>query len=163
MLGAEGGVEAAVRNRVGCALDKFHELTPILTRRDVSLKLKGKFYRACVQSVLLNDSETCAMKVEDDVRLRRAERAMARWMCGVEEVLNVVRSRLRWFGHAECKECDWVSACRDIKVLGSRGRGRPKKTWEQCVQNDMSVMRFNREMTEDQDLWRSAFHGNRPT
>ena len=55
-----------------------------------------------------------------------------------------------------------MSACRDIKVLGSRGRGRPKKTWEQCVENDMSEMRLNREMTEDRDLWRSAIHGNRP-
>ena len=32
MLGAEGGVEAAVRNRVRCAWGKFHELAPILTR-----------------------------------------------------------------------------------------------------------------------------------
>jgi len=48
--------------------------------------------------------------------------------------MNVVRRRgLRWFGHVERKkECDWVSACcRDIKVLGSSGRCRPKKTWEQ--------------------------------
>ena len=36
MLGAEGGVEAAVRNRVRCAWGKFHELTPILTGRGVS-------------------------------------------------------------------------------------------------------------------------------
>jgi len=39
----------------------------------------------------------------------------------------VRRSLLRCFGHVERKEeRDWVSACRDIKVLGSRGR--PKKT-----------------------------------
>ena len=78
MLGAEGGVEAAVRNKVRCAWGKFHELAPILTRRGVSLKLKGKFYRACVQSVLLYGSETWVMKVEDDYQLERTERAMAR-------------------------------------------------------------------------------------
>ena len=95
-------------------------------------------------SVLLYGSETWVMKVEDDDRLKRA---MARWMCGVslwdrisaedimlrlsvEEVLNVVRrGRLTWFGHIKRKEeDDWVSACRDIEVLGSRGRGRRKKT-----------------------------------
>ena len=53
-------MEAAVRNRARCAWGKFHELVPILTRRGVSLKLKGKFYRACVQSVLLYGSETWA-------------------------------------------------------------------------------------------------------
>jgi len=98
---------------VMCTWVKFHELTPILSRRGVSLKLKGKFYRACVQSVLLYGSETWATKVEDDNQLVRAERAMARWMWGVslrhrispkdlimrldvEEVLDVVsRGRLR--------------------------------------------------------------------
>jgi len=61
-----------------------------------------------VQSVLLYDSETW----EDDNQLESAERALARWMCGVslqdrisaenlmmqlgdEEVLDVVRGRLR--------------------------------------------------------------------
>ena len=69
-----------------------------------------------MQSVLLYGSETWAMKVENDNQMQRAERAMARWMCGVslwdrisaedimlrlgvEEVLDVVRrGRLRWFG-----------------------------------------------------------------
>ena len=41
---------------------KFNELAPILTRRGISLKLKGKFYRACVQSVLVYGSETWATK-----------------------------------------------------------------------------------------------------
>ena len=90
MLRAEGGVKAAVRNRVRCAWGKFHELAFILTRRGVSLKLKGKFYRACVQSVLLYDSETWAMKVKNDNQQQRAERAMARLMCGVS-----LRNRIR--------------------------------------------------------------------
>ena len=45
------GVEAAVRNRVRCAWNKFHKLAPILTRRGVSLKLKensiGHVCRVC--------------------------------------------------------------------------------------------------------------------
>jgi len=78
-------------------------------------------------------------------------------------VLNVVRrGRLRWFGHVEHKEeCDWMSACRNIEVPGRRGR--PKKTWEQGVENDTSEIRLDREKTEDRDLWGSAIHGNRPT
>ena len=40
------------------------------------------------------------------------------------------RGRLRWFGHVEQKEVDdWVSACRNLEVAGSRGRGRPRMTW----------------------------------
>ena len=41
---------------------------------------------------------------------------------------------MRWFGHVERKEVDdWVSACRNLEVAGSRGRGRPRITWESTV------------------------------
>ena len=34
------------------------------------------------------------------------------------------RGRLSWFGHVEQKEVhDWVSACRNLEVAGSTGRG----------------------------------------
>ena len=84
-------------------------------------------------------SETWAMKVEDLYRLERTERMMVRWMCGVtlkdrkrsedllgrlgiESIAEVVRrGRLRWFGHVERMSADnWVSACREIEVAGSR-------------------------------------------
>jgi hypothetical protein len=81
MIGAGGGVEEASRARVRCAWAKFRELSPILTARGASLKVKGKVYRACVQSVLVYGSETWAMKVDDMRRLERTERMMVRWMC----------------------------------------------------------------------------------
>ena len=52
MLGARGGVEEAARARVRCAWAKFKELSPILTARGASYHIKGKIYKACVQSVL---------------------------------------------------------------------------------------------------------------
>ena len=50
---------------------------------------------------------------------------------GIEGVVEVMRrGRLRWFGHVEQKEVDdWVSACRNLEVAGSKGRGRPRMTW----------------------------------
>ena len=42
MLCAEGGVEEASRTRVRSAWGNFNELAPVLTKRGVSLKLKGK-------------------------------------------------------------------------------------------------------------------------
>ena len=75
--------------------------------------------------------------------MERNENVMLRWMCGVtlrdkvptvelrrriEGVIEVMRRvTLRWLGHVERKEVnDWVSACRNLEVAGSRGRGRPK-------------------------------------
>jgi hypothetical protein len=115
--------------RVKCAWGKFRELSPILTTRRASLKLKGKVYRTCVQSIIVYGSETWAMKAEGMQRLERTERMMIRWMCGVRlsdkkagaELLSrldigcvsvvVRRGRLRWFGHVERKQPDdWVLA-----------------------------------------------------
>ena len=57
-------------------------------------------------------------------------------------VADVVRrGRLRWFGHLERKSVDdWVSACRGLVVEGTRGQGRSRKTWEQCVRDDMKLL-----------------------
>ena len=51
--------------------------------RGVSYGIKGKIYRACVQSVLTYWTETWAMKKANLQSLERTERMMVRWMCGV--------------------------------------------------------------------------------
>ena len=146
MIGAGGGTEEASRAGVWCTWGKFRELSPILTSRSASLKVKGKLYSACVQSVMIFGSETWAVKAEDTQRLERTERMMVRWACGVtlrdrkssEELrkrLGIVsvssmvsRGRLRWFGHVERKNADdWVSACRKMVVTGERGIGIGRK------------------------------------
>jgi hypothetical protein len=72
VIGDGGGVqEEATRARVRCAWGKFMELAPILTTRSVSLKLKGKIYRSCMQRVLVYTSETSAMRVDEMRRLER--------------------------------------------------------------------------------------------
>ena len=47
----------------------------------------------------------------------------------IEDVADVVRkSRLGWFGHLERKDArDWVSACRNMAIVGNAEKGRPKK------------------------------------
>ena len=182
MIGYGGGAEEASRTRVRCAWAKFRSLMPILTMRGASAKMKGKIYRACVQSVMVYGSETWASKIEDMRRLERTERLMVRLMCGVtlkdkkcseelldhlgiESVLDVVRrGRLRWFGHLERMNTeDWVSACRVMEVEGRRGCGRGRKTWQECINEDMKVLKVKREDAQDRVTWRRAILGNRLT
>ena len=68
--GAGGADEAA---RVRCDWAKFKELSPILTVRGASYHMKGKIFRACVQSVLTHGTETWAMKAENLQNLGRAD------------------------------------------------------------------------------------------
>jgi hypothetical protein len=78
--GRAGGAEEASRARVRNAWAKFRELSPLLTARGASLKVKGKLYSLYVQCVMMYGSETWAMKVEDMQRLERAEKMTIRWM-----------------------------------------------------------------------------------
>ena len=178
MIGAAGGVGEASTSRVRCAWGKFRELSQILTKKGVPLKQKGQFYRTCVQSGMVYASETWAVKEEDEHKLERNENAMIRWMCGVslrdkiptvelrarlgiEGVLELVRrGRLRWFGHVERKASDdWVSACRGLEVDGARGRGRPKKTWQECVNSDLKMLGLDRGLAQDRTGWRDGIMG----
>ena len=68
-----------------------------------------------------------------------------------EGVVKVMRQRrLGWFGHVERKKVDdWVSACRNWEVAGSRGRGRSKMTWRARLDGDMKDMGLRPEMAMD--------------
>ena len=51
------------------------------------------------------------------------------------------RGRLWWVEHVERKEVDeWVSACWNLEVAGSRGRGRPRMTWRAWLDGDMGLI-----------------------
>ncbi len=83
MLNGEGGSDSATIARMRCVRKKFWELIGVLTRRGVSLELKGKVYAACVRCVMIYGSETWVMNVEQQRRLERVEMRMVLWMCGV--------------------------------------------------------------------------------
>src|SRR5260221_11736998 len=108
----------------------------------------------------------------------RAKRMMVRWMCGVtlkdrktnEELLGrlgiecvfdmVRRGRLRCFGHNESKtKDDWVAACRDMVVEGGKGRGRRRKTWHECIVEDMRKLKLQKEDAQNQVIWRRGIYG----
>ena len=175
VIEAEGGIEGAVAARISYGWRKFRLLKEILTMRRLSLKLRGKLYVACVRSVILYGSETWAVKVDQVRKLERVEMRMVRWMYGVslkerrssedlragmgiEGILMVLRrNRLRWFGHVERKEDEnWVKKCRTLEVEGKRRRGRPEKTWDEVVKEDMTAWGLSREMAQDRGRWREA-------
>ena len=57
MLETEGGVEAAVAARVRVGWRKFMEISGMLCGRDVSMKIKGQLYKACVRSAMCYGAE----------------------------------------------------------------------------------------------------------
>ena len=70
---------------------------------------------------------------------------------GINSVSDVLRrNRLRWFGHVERNnDDDWVKACQRLEVAGGRGRCRRKKTWRECVVEDMRVLELEQCVVQD--------------
>jgi len=142
MLCSGGGCELAIITRCRNAWGKFKKLLPILTSKHVSLKTRGKLFNTCVRSAMLYGRETWAPTVSDLQRMRRNDRSMIRWICGVKPIdevptetlhaklgiLEVTKAlctkRLRWFGHVS-RASSGINDILDFSPPGSRRRGRP--------------------------------------
>ena len=53
-----------------------------------------------------------------------------------------------------------MSACRNLEVAGSRGRGRPRMTWRARLDGDMKDMGLRPAgMAMDREKWRCGIMG----
>ena len=122
----------------------------------MSLKSRGKVFNACVRSALLHGSETWEPTAPDLKRLRRNDRSMVHWICGVrdddevstdrlcamlgvQEVTAALRTRLlRWYGHVT-RSSLCINSIKSMRIPSARRRGRPKKTWSECVRADVKM------------------------
>ncbi|XP_052284936.1 uncharacterized protein LOC127881237 [Dreissena polymorpha] len=153
-LCAEIGCELAIITRCCTAWGKFKKLLPILTLKHVSLKTCGKVFNARVRSAMLHGSDAWAPSASDLQRLRRNDRAMARWICsvkpddgvdtdtlygklGIPEVTASLRTRrLRWYGYVE-RATSCINPIMKMAIPGARGRERPRKSWSDCIREDL--------------------------
>ena len=49
MLSVDGDADAAVEARIRIGWNKFRQLVPLLTNRDISLIRRGRLYSSCVK------------------------------------------------------------------------------------------------------------------
>ena len=84
MLSVQRDTDEAVEARIHTVWNKFRQLVPLLTNKDISLIRRGRLYSSCVQSNMLHGSETWPVRKENEVALQQAEMRMVRWMCNVK-------------------------------------------------------------------------------
>jgi len=70
MLSVNGDAVAAVEARIRIGWNKFRQLVPLLTNRDISLIRRGRLYSSCVRSSMLHRSETWPVRKESEVALQ---------------------------------------------------------------------------------------------
>jgi len=78
MLSIDGDADASVETRIRTVWNKFRQLVPLLTNKDISLTVRGRLYSSCVQSSILHGSQTWPTQKENEVALQRAEMRMVR-------------------------------------------------------------------------------------
>ena len=57
-VSVDGDADAAVEARIRIGWNKFRQLVPLHTNRDISLIRSGRLYSSCVRSSMLHGSET---------------------------------------------------------------------------------------------------------
>ena len=98
---------------------------------------------------------------------------MVSWLCGVtphdevpmdtlktkleiQEVAVALRTkRLRWYGHVALAS-SWTNSITSIAITGPRRRGRPRKSWSECVKEDFDVCNLEGIDTQNREAWRSG-------
>ena len=178
MLSAGGGCMAAATARCRCAWGKFRKNLPLLTSKPVPFDLRGRLFSSNVRSSMLHGTETWPMTSAALHRLCRNDRAMICWICGVKpsddpsmdelhaklgicDLAILVRERrLRWFGHVMRSNGE-INRVRSRPVPERKGPGRPKKTWEECVKQDLKVCGLSEAGTQDRLSWRSSVKNSR--
>ena len=129
-------------------------------------------------SSMLHGMETWPMTSAALHRLCRNDRAMIHWICGVKPLddpsmdelhaklgicdlaILVRECRLRWFGHVMSSNGE-INRVRSRPVPGRKGPGRPKKTWEECMKQDLKVCGLSEAGTQDRLSWRSSVKNSR--
>ena len=81
---------------VGGPVINLSNLCLCLPIRAVSLLMRGKLYRDCVQSCMLHGSDPWPVRKENKLALQQAKITMIWWMCSVKitDSFNELRERL---------------------------------------------------------------------
>ena len=166
------GLHQAITTWIRCAWGKFKELLPLLSSMSISWRRKGHLFDTVVRKAMLHASECWAPTKDDISRLNRTDRAMLRWICKVRlsdrlssdtllaklhliPLEDVLRSgRLRWYGHVTRSKA-WINKVTKLNIQGNVPRGRPKKTWPQCVQEDLKLWKLTRTDPTERLTWRN--------
>jgi len=87
----------------------------------------------------------CNVKVKDRIPSKELRERL-----GIDDIISILQqNRLRWYGHVLRKEdTDWVKKCMEYEVVGSRPRGRPKRTWKEVVQKDCQACNLNEDAVD---------------
>ncbi|KAK2917518.1 hypothetical protein Q8A73_004265 [Channa argus] len=162
-----------VKRRVQAGWNGWRKVSGVLCDKRVSARMKGKVFKMVVRPAMLFGLETMALKKRQEAELEVAELKMLRFSLGVtrmDRIRNedirgtahvrcfgdkVREARLRWFGHVQRRNCEYIGRrMLRLELPGRRSRGRPKRRFMDVVREDMKLVGVSEEDAEDRVRWR---------
>ncbi|KAK3523069.1 hypothetical protein QTP86_012643 [Hemibagrus guttatus] len=148
-----------VKKQVQAGWNGWRKVSGVLCDRKISARIKGKVYRTVVRPAMLYGLETVSLRKRQESELEVAELKMLRFSLGVTR-LDRIRSeyirgtahvghlgdkvreaRLRWFGHVQRMESEYIGRrMLDMELPGRRQRGRPKRRYMDVINEDMKLV-----------------------
>ncbi|KAK3525706.1 hypothetical protein QTP70_005883 [Hemibagrus guttatus] len=136
-----------VKKRVQAGWNGWRKVSGVLCDQKISARIKGKVYRTVVRPAMLYGLETVSLRKRQESELEVAELKMLRFSLEVtrlDRIRNeyirgtahvgrlgdkVREARLRWFGHVQRRENEYIGRrMMDMELPGRRQRGRPKRS-----------------------------------
>ncbi|KAK3507758.1 hypothetical protein QTP70_035282 [Hemibagrus guttatus] len=133
------------------------------------------------EAAMLYGLETVSLRKRQESELEVAELKMLRFSLGVtrlDRIRNeyirgtahvgrlgdkVGEARLRWFGHVQRRESEYIGRrMLDMELPGRRQRGRPKRRYMDGINEDMKLVGASVEDAEDRDRWREMIRCGNP-
>ncbi|KAK3547880.1 hypothetical protein QTP70_000337 [Hemibagrus guttatus] len=170
-----------VKKRVQAGWNGWRKVSGVLCDRKISARIKGKVYRTVVRPAMLYGLETVSLRKRQESELEVAELKMLRFFSGVtrlDRIRNeyirgtahvgrlgdkVREARLRWFGHVQRRESEYIGRrMLDMELPGRRQRGRPKRRYMDVINEDMKLVGASVEDAEDRDRWREMIRCGDP-
>ncbi|KAK3552622.1 hypothetical protein QTP86_017898 [Hemibagrus guttatus] len=170
-----------VKKRVQAGWNAWRKVSGVLCDQKISARIKGKVYRTVVRPAMLYGLETVPLRKRQESELEVAELKMLRFSLGVtrlDRIRNkyirgtahvgrlgdkVREARLRWFGHVQRRESEYIGRrMLDMELPGRRQRGRPKRRYMDGINEDMKLVGASVEDAEDRDRWRKMIRCGDP-
>ena len=64
----------------------------------------------------------------------------------VVKIEDIIQTRLQWYGHIMCGDINWqIRKVMEVEITGKRKKGRPRKSWEECIKKDLEQYGLRRE------------------
>ncbi|KAI5717433.1 hypothetical protein M8J77_005795 [Diaphorina citri] len=174
MIYANGSCTQEIRSRICMGKSAFIKVQNLLTARRIPIKLRKRFAKCYIWSVVLYGSETWTMRKKEEKYLESFEMWLWRRMEKIkwsdkirnEEVLRRVgeersilktikKRKANWLGHILRRDCIQRRIMED-KIEGKRGRGRRKFGMLSDILKGKSYAEL-REDAQDREKWRKLY------